>query len=97
MARRTNDGTTKQTAGEAKARRAPARQRAATKKDAAAASAADMAANRSVGSIERPVDSVPSNDEIARLAYELYLERGGANGNPLEDWYEAERRLKALK
>ena len=90
MAKRTNDGTTKQAAGEAKARRAPVRRRTATKKDAASASAADMAAGG-------PVGSTPSNEEIARLAYELYLERGGRNGSQLEDWYEAERRLKGRR
>lgn len=91
MAKRTNDGTTKQTAGEAKARRAPERRRAATKKAALAASAADMAGS---GSLAQAAGSAPSNEEIARLAYTLYLERGGANGSHLEDWFEAERRLR---
>jgi hypothetical protein len=31
--------------------------------------------------------------EIALRAYQIYLERGGAPGNELEDWMEAERRL----
>lgn len=30
------------------------------------------------------------NDEIARVAYELY-EKRGAHGHELEDWLEAER------
>ena len=94
MAKRTNGDTTKPAAGESKARRAPTRQRAVTKKGAATASAADMAAGGSTG---QPGGSAPSNEEIARLAYELYLERGGVNGNPADDWYEAERRLRALK
>jgi hypothetical protein len=97
MAKRTNDDTTKQTVGEAWARRAPARRRTATKKDAVTASAAEMAVGGPVGSIAQPVDPGPSNDEIARLAYELYLERGGASGSHLEDWYEAERRLKGRR
>jgi hypothetical protein len=29
--------------------------------------------------------------EIRRRAYEIYLARGGADGNDLEDWLEAER------
>lgn len=91
MPKRTNDDTTKPAAGDAKARRAPTRQRAVTKKGAAVESAADMAA----GSAGQSACSAPSDAEIARVAYELYLERGGANGNHLEDWYEAERRLKA--
>jgi len=90
MAKRTNDGTTKQTAGETKARRAPVRRRTAMKKDVATASAADMAAGG-------PIGSAPSKEDIARLAYALYLGRGGASGSHLEDWYEAERRLKAQR
>ena len=31
------------------------------------------------------------NDEIARVAYELYEKRGRAHGHGLEDWLEAER------
>jgi hypothetical protein len=29
--------------------------------------------------------------EIARVAYELFLSRGGEHGHDLEDWTEAER------
>ena len=31
--------------------------------------------------------------EISRLAYQIYQNRGGTNGSPLEDWLEAERQL----
>ena len=31
--------------------------------------------------------------KIAQRAYEIYLERNGAPGNPLEDWVRAEREL----
>ena len=31
------------------------------------------------------------NDEIARVAYEIYEKRGRAYGHELEDWLEAER------
>jgi len=34
-----------------------------------------------------------TQDEIALRAYQIYLERGGAPGNELEDWMEAERQL----
>lgn len=37
--------------------------------------------------------SAPTQDEIARRAYEIYLERGGAPGHELEDWTRAEREL----
>jgi Protein of unknown function (DUF2934) len=32
-------------------------------------------------------------EKIAQRAYEIYLERNGAPGNPLEDWVRAEREL----
>lgn len=33
-------------------------------------------------------------DEIARLAYRYYLERGGEHGSDEEDWYRAEREIR---
>jgi DUF2934 family protein len=36
-----------------------------------------------------------SVDDIARRAYEMYLERGGADGSDREDWCRAENELKA--
>ena len=35
----------------------------------------------------------PTREEIALRAYHIYLERGGAPGNALEDWTRAEREL----
>lgn len=35
----------------------------------------------------------PAQDEIAVRAYHIYLERGGAVGNPEDDWLQAEREL----
>lgn len=34
-----------------------------------------------------------TTEEIALRAYHIYLERGGAPGNALEDWTRAEREL----
>ena len=34
-------------------------------------------------------------EKIAVRAYEIYLERNGAPGNPLEDWVRAEREILA--
>jgi len=39
----------------------------------------------------------PSEEEIARRAYEIFLEHGGRHGNDLEDWLQAERELKGLE
>lgn len=36
----------------------------------------------------------PTNDEIAKRAYEIYLHRGSRNGRDLDDWIEAERQLR---
>ena len=37
----------------------------------------------------------PPKEEIALRAYQIYLERDGAPGNPLDDWARAERELLA--
>ena len=39
--------------------------------------------------------SIPTHEEIAMRAYQIYLQRNGAPGNPLEDWTRAERELIA--
>ena len=38
---------------------------------------------------------VPTHDQIARRAYEIYLERGAIDGNHEEHWFLAEQELKA--
>jgi hypothetical protein len=35
----------------------------------------------------------PTEEEIAMRAYHIYLERGGSEGNPTDDWLQAEREL----
>lgn len=37
--------------------------------------------------------ATPSHDDIARRAYELWLQRGAPHGTHLEDWLSAEREL----
>lgn len=37
----------------------------------------------------------PSHEQIAQRAYEIYLERGGAPGDPMQDWLRAEQELTA--
>lgn len=41
----------------------------------------------------RVAKTAPTHEEIALRAYEIYLERGGAPGDALEDWMRAEREL----
>jgi hypothetical protein len=82
MAKSTTGGTKKRTTGEASAKPAAERRRTARKADVVA-SAPDMTGVQA-----------PSGEKIAKLAYELYVQRGGVNGYHLEDWYEAERQLR---
>jgi hypothetical protein len=48
-----------------------------------------------------PVDAEPvragvnRDERVARRAYELYRARGGAGGDSLADWLEAERQVDA--
>ena len=44
-----------------------------------------------------PADEQPVYEEIAKFAYELYQKRGKADGNDLEDWFEAEKILRERK
>ncbi|HEY4395919.1 MAG TPA: DUF2934 domain-containing protein [Polyangia bacterium] len=37
--------------------------------------------------------SVPTHEEVARRAYELYLARGAEHGHDAEDWAQAESEL----
>lgn len=49
---------------------------------------------------EAPADSRPSDmdrDRVAMRAYELYLERGAADGQDMEDWLIAERELRGSR
>lgn len=39
-------------------------------------------------------DDEISREEIARLAYALWEERGGGDGSAEQDWLDAERKLK---
>ena len=39
----------------------------------------------------------PTQEEIQLRAYQIYLERNGAPGNPFDDWTQAERELTAAK
>ena len=52
-------------------------------------------------SVQRQADatsarSTPSDEEIRRRAYEIYLERGGLPGDEIDDWLRAERELQKV-
>jgi Protein of unknown function (DUF2934) len=40
-------------------------------------------------------ESHPTREEIELRAYEIYVERGGAPGQEVNDWLQAERELLA--
>ena len=39
------------------------------------------------------VPDAPIREEIELRAYQIYIERGGAHGQEMEDWLQAEREL----
>jgi hypothetical protein len=41
-----------------------------------------------------PRDDRASDEEIRSRAYDLYLARGGGNGNEVEDWLRAENEFR---
>ncbi len=45
---------------------------------------------------EISADHAPSQEEIRRRAYEIYLERDGLPGDELDDWLRAERELEKV-
>jgi hypothetical protein len=42
----------------------------------------------------RNAEPEPTIDQIAQRAYEIYQSRGGADGQDMEDWLQAERELR---
>jgi hypothetical protein len=40
-------------------------------------------------------NSTPTHEQIARRAYEIFIERGQPTGQDLAHWLEAERQLRA--
>jgi hypothetical protein len=49
-----------------------------------------------VAAVQEPLPKTHASldEAIADLAHRLYLERGGTHGQDVEDWLEAERRIK---
>jgi hypothetical protein len=41
-----------------------------------------------------PTRTGPTQEQISRRAYEIYLARGGEHGSNEQDWFQAERELK---
>jgi hypothetical protein len=50
----------------------------------------------SPGSVQRYIETnEPLQQDIEKLAYALWQERGSPYGSPEEDWIEAERQLRS--
>jgi hypothetical protein len=47
----------------------------------------------SPGSGQQIAERHPTREEIELRAYQIFVERGGAQGNDLEDWLQAELEL----
>jgi hypothetical protein len=59
-----------------------------------------LASQQQPSTSRRPATQIQariSQDEIQRLAYHIYLSRGGEEGHELEDWLQAERELKSKR
>jgi hypothetical protein len=44
---------------------------------------------------EARAEYAPSREEVQQRAYEIHMERGGAHGQDIDDWLQAERELQA--
>lgn len=82
-------------------KRTPASSRAPQPQPAAGAIPPKPADDRSSAVVRaKPIAAVfgrtePTKREIRERAYYIYLARGGVNGNPVSDWTQAERELRA--
>jgi Protein of unknown function (DUF2934) len=56
-----------------------------------------VAARTGFGTAHDASELQPSEEDIRRRAYEMYLERGGSHGSDFEDWVRAEEELRRRK
>ena len=61
----------------------------------AASKIATTPANPSTSKTGNATAALPSSEDIAKRAYELYLQRGSESGYEPEDWLQAEAELVA--
>jgi hypothetical protein len=83
MAKKSNDS-----AAQAHDARTPA------KKSAASASETRRQSTESSAAESATLENQPTHEEIATRAYFRHLSRQGQPGDPVADWFEAERELK---
>ena len=56
-----------------------------------------VASRNAYGANGESPERQPSEDDIRRRAYEMYLERGGSHGGDFDDWVRAENELRGRK
>ena len=84
------------TTTKAKAKSPAAKQSTGKAEKSTSKSTAKGKAKSKATSAQQPATvAEPTRDEIAARAYDLYLQRGRAPGDPVEDWLQAERELRA--
>jgi DUF2934 family protein len=73
-----------------------------TKREDASTTPADPAISparakraRTNGKAARPQRPAAPAAKVAEVAHQLFVERGSAHGHDLDDWLEAERRVRA--
>jgi len=50
---------------------------------------------RSTAASRSQAQAEPMEERIRQRAYEIYMARGGAAGDAMADWFQAERELRA--
>ncbi|RKH36065.1 DUF2934 domain-containing protein [Corallococcus sicarius] len=75
-----------------KSPQSPAPKSTSERPQAPQAQPAPQAASNSATATRSP--PAPTNEQIARRAYEIYQARGGTHGSSEQDWFQAERELK---
>jgi hypothetical protein len=95
MARKTNSETNQiiSTGAASSPSKTRPRRTATPARSQRSVAAAQTEISNTVSNISETV-AEPSRDEIARLAYVYWLERGCQNGSAEEDWFRAEQQLR---
>jgi hypothetical protein len=97
-ARRDARGTRDTAASEAASGRTGREPRAAGRATASPPASQATTAKEETGLQPSPADArpdpAPSREQIAQRAYEIYQQRGGGEGQEMDDWIRAEQELK---
>ena len=87
----------KTTAAKSTASKSTAAKKPAASKAKAATAKSSTAAAKKPATRSSAKSAEPSQEDIARRAYEIHQERGGAHGSHEDDWHQAEAELRGKK